>query len=53
MIDNAIETNCDALRTMFILPQPANCLRLNALVSEQATPLPVPYWQPFPPGFTG
>jgi len=32
-IDNAIETNCDARRTMFILPQPANCLGLNARLS--------------------
>ena len=36
MIDNAIETNCDALRTMLILPQPANCFTLRAFVSWRA-----------------
>jgi len=28
MIDNAIETNCNALRTMFILPRPSTFMPL-------------------------
>jgi hypothetical protein len=31
MIDKAIETNCEALRNMLILPQPANALRYALL----------------------
>jgi len=31
MIDNAIETNCDALRTMFILPRPSTFMLPTAV----------------------
>jgi hypothetical protein len=38
MIDNAIETNCDALRTMFILQQPSTVILLTVVAFCEGCP---------------
>lgn len=38
MIDNAIETNCDALRTMFILQQPTTVILLTVVAFREGCP---------------
>jgi hypothetical protein len=38
MIDNAVETNCDALRTMFILQQPSTVILLTVVAFREGCP---------------